>query len=140
MKNILPNTNYSYPSVNYSPFLNTKFYEVYKDVEIVQKAYKEGIISLKILEYLYLPNNPLNIKAAIINSLDQGVDFEGCRGINHILFKYYLALIYKVPIEKLNVNSLSADELFCLGYLTFIDTYNRPEKVIPLLESPIYGN
>jgi hypothetical protein len=140
MKNILPNTNYSYPSVNYSPSLNTKFYEVYKDVEIVQKAYKEGIISLKILEYLYLPNNPLNIKAAIINSFNQGVNYKSCKGINHILFKYYLALIYKVPIEKLNVNSLSADELFCLGYLTFIDTYNRPEKVIPLLESPIYGN
>jgi len=70
MKNILPNTNYSYPSVNYSPSLNSKFYNVYKDIKIVQKAYKEGIISLEILEYLSSQNNPIHIKSAIINSFN----------------------------------------------------------------------
>jgi hypothetical protein len=67
---VYPDANYPYPSVNYSPFLNTKFYEVYKDIKIVQKAYKEGIISLEILEYLYSQNNPIHIKSAIINSFN----------------------------------------------------------------------
>jgi hypothetical protein len=57
MKNILPNTNYSYPSVNYSPSLNTKFYNVYKNIKIIQKAYKKEIIRLK-------------IKLSIINSFN----------------------------------------------------------------------
>jgi len=60
MKNILPNTNFSYLSVNYSPSLNTKFYNVYKNIykiKIIQKAYKKEIIRLK-------------IKLSIINSFN----------------------------------------------------------------------
>ncbi len=48
MKNILPNTNCSYLSVNYSPSLNTKFYNVYKNIKIIQKAYKKEIIRKKL--------------------------------------------------------------------------------------------
>ncbi len=44
MKNILSNTNYSYPSVNYFPSLNTKFYSVYNNIKIIQKAYKKEIM------------------------------------------------------------------------------------------------
>jgi len=57
MKNIFPNTNCSYTSVNYSPSLNTKFYNVYKNIKIIQKAYKKEIIRLK-------------IKLSIINSFN----------------------------------------------------------------------
>jgi hypothetical protein len=130
MKNILPNTNYSYPSVNYSPSLNTKFYNVYKDIKIVQKAYKKGILDLEIAEYLSSQNNPIDAKAAVINAL--GWDLNG--KYNSTLYKYYLALTYGKTLEKLSLNSLTVDELFCLGYLTIMDNYFHPEKAIPLLE------
>jgi hypothetical protein len=130
MKNILPNTNCSYPSVNYSPSLNTKFYNVYKNIKIIQKAYKKGILDLEISEYLSSQNNPIDAKAAVINAL--GWDLNG--KYNSTLYKYYLALTHGKTLEKLSLNSLTVDELFCLGYLTIMEDYFHPEKAIPLLK------
>jgi hypothetical protein len=100
------------------------------DLEIVQKAYKKGILDLEIAEYLSSQNNPIDVKAAVINAL--GWDFNG--KYNSTLYKYYLALTHGKTLEKLSLNSLTVDELFCLGYLTIMDDYFHPEKAIPLLE------
>ncbi|HHT9109297.1 MAG TPA: hypothetical protein ACFYD9_11675, partial [Candidatus Wunengus sp. YC64] len=75
------------------------------------------------------PENPIDVKAAVINGLSWR--FEGKN--NAELYAYYLALLYHLSITELDTAFLSADEIFCLGYLTVMDDYFHPEYAIQLL-------
>lgn len=113
-----------------SPITSTKFYEAYLDVKMVQRAQLEGVMGFEIAEFLTSPENPIDVKAAVINALSWR--FEGKN--NAELYMYYLGLLYHVSILELDTNFLSADETFCLGYLMVMDNYFHPENAIPLLE------
>lgn len=113
-----------------SPITSTKFYEAYMDVTMVKRAHLEGVIGIEIAEFLSSPENPIDTKAAVINALSW--KFEGKD--NAEFYMYYLALLYHIPITELDTNFLSADEIFCLGYLMVMDNYFYPEGAIPLLE------
>lgn len=113
-----------------SPITSTKFYEAYLDVKMVQRAHLEGVMGLEIAEFLSSPENPIDVKAAVINALSWR--FEGKN--NAELYMYYLGLLYHVSILELDTDFLSADETFCLGYLMVMDNYFHPEHAIPLLE------
>lgn len=121
-----------FPATTYadSPITSTKFYEVYLDVKMVQRAHLEGVMGLEIAEFLTSSENPIDVKAAVINALSW--KFEGKN--NAELYLYYLGLLYHMPITELDTDFLSADEIFCLGYLTAMDNYFHPENAIPLLE------
>lgn len=43
-------------------------------------------------------------------------------------------LLYNKSVKDLNLDILSRDEIFCLGYLLIMDDYFHPEKAIPLLQ------
>ena len=113
-----------------SPITSTDFYEAYMDVKMVERAHLEGVIGLAIAEFLTSPENPIDVKASVINALSWR--FEGKN--NAELYAYYLALLYHVSITELDTAFLSADEIFCLGYLTVMDDYFHPEYAIQLLE------
>ncbi|TLD41130.1 MAG: hypothetical protein JETT_2595 [Candidatus Jettenia ecosi] len=113
-----------------SPITSTSFYEPYLDIKIVQRAHLEGVMGIEIAEFLSSPENPIDVKAAVINALSW--KFEGKN--NAEFYMYYLALLYHVPFTELDTDFLSADEIFCLGYLMVIDNYFHPEIAIPLLE------
>ena len=112
-----------------SPITATDFYEAYIDVKMVERAHLEGVMGLEIAEFLTSPENPIDVKAAVINGLSWR--FEGKN--NAELYAYYLALLYHLSITELDTAFLSADEIFCLGYLTAMDDYFHPEKALPLL-------
>ena len=113
-----------------SPITATDFYKAYMDVKMVKRAHLEGVMGLEIAEFLSSPENPIDVKAAVINAISW--KFEGKS--NAELYAYYLALLYHLPVSELNTDFLGADETFCLGYLTAIDDYFHPEFAIPLLE------
>jgi hypothetical protein len=113
-----------------SPITATKFYEAYLDVKIVERAHMEGVMGLEIAEFLTSPENSIDVKAAVINALSWKFDGKN----NAELYAYYLALLYHVSVTELDTEFLSADEIFCLGYLTAMDDYFHPEKALLLLE------
>lgn len=119
-------------SVSYadSPITATDFYEAYRDVKMVQRAHLEGVMGVEIAEFLSSPENPIDVKAAVINALSWR--FEGKN--NAELYTYYLGLLYHLSITELDTDFLSADEIFCLGYLIAMDNYFHPENAISLLE------
>lgn len=113
-----------------SPVTSTPFYEAYLDVKMVQRAHLEGVMGIEIAEFLTSPENPVDAKAAVINALSW--KFEGKN--NAELYLYYLGLLYHMPVTEIDTDFLSADEIFCLGYLLAMDNYFHPEIAIPLLE------
>lgn len=129
---ILLNVLFLFPKTSHadSPITATKFYEAYMDVKMVERAHLEGVMGLEIAEFLTSPENPIDIKAAVINALSWKFDGKN----NAELYAYYLALLYHVSITELDTEFLSADEVFCMGYLTAMDDYFHPEKALPILE------
>lgn len=113
-----------------SPITATKFYEAYMDVKMVERAHLEGVMGLEIAEFLTSPENPIDVKAAVINALSWKFDGKN----NAELYAYYLALLYHVSITELDTEFLSTDEVFCIGYLTAMDDYFHPEKALPILD------
>lgn len=97
---------------------------------MVQRAHLEGVMGVEIAEYLSSPENPVDHKAAVINALSWR--FEGKS--NAELYTYYLGLLYHMSITELDTDFLSADEIFCLGYLIAMDDCFHPENAIVLLE------
>ena len=120
-----------FPTISHadSPITATGLYKAYLDVKMVERDHLEGVMGLEIAEFLTSPENPIDVKAAVINALSWR--FEGKN--NAELYAYYLALLYHVSITKLDTEFLSADEVFCMGYLTAMDDYFHPEKALPLL-------
>src|SRR3989338_1280898 len=113
-----------------SPITATGFYEAYMDVKMVKRAHLEGVMGLEIAEFLTSPENPIDVKAAVINALSWRFD-----GKNNVeLYACYLALLYHVSLIEIDTAFLSADEIFCMGYLMVMDDYFHPEKALPLLE------
>lgn len=113
-----------------SPITATDFYEAYRDVKMVQRAHLEGVMGVEIAEFLSSPENPIDVKAAVINAISWR--FEGKN--NAELYTYYLGLLYHMSITEMDTDFFSADEIFCLGYLIAMDNYFQPENAIPLLE------
>jgi hypothetical protein len=115
-----------------SPVTSTPFHQAYLDIGIVKEAKASGVLTEKIFSYLSSPENPIDVKAAIINAL--GWKLEGksnCRTLYELL-----AQKREVSLQTLidHTELLGSDELFCLGYLQLMDDYFHPEKAIPLLE------
>ena len=129
---LLLNVLFSFPTTSHadSPITATKFYEAYLDVKMVEMAHLEGVMGLEIAEFLTSPEKPIDVKAAVINALSWRFDGKN----NAELYAYYLALLYHVSVTELDTEFLSADERFCIGYLTAMDDYFHPEKALPLLE------
>src|SRR3990172_3099010 len=113
-----------------SPITATGFFEAYMDVKMVERAHLERVMGLEIAEFLTSPENPIDVKAAVINALSWKFDGKN----NAELYAYYLALLYHVSVTELDTEFLSADEIFCIGYLTAMDDYFHPEKALPILE------
>ena len=79
-----------------SPITATGFYEAYLDVKMVERAHLEGVMGLEIAEFLTSPENPIDVKAAVINALSWRFD-----GKNN-------AELYKVMKESFTVSIILA--------------------------------
>lgn len=109
-----------------SPLTSTNFNTAYQDINIVKAASESGIVNDKIASFLANPKNPIDIKAAVINALSWDID-----GKNNA--QTYSTLIYNKKIEALDKNSLSGDQLFCIGYLLAMDDYFHVEDALEFM-------
>ncbi len=100
-----------------SPLTSTNFSRAYYHVDIVNEASGRNTITSHMAAYLADENNPIDVKAAIINALSWNIN-----GKNNA--ELYCEFIYGKPLEQLDVAALSGDQLFCIGYLLALDDYN----------------
>jgi hypothetical protein len=111
-----------------SPITSTDFYKSYLDNTMVMKAHNSGVMNDTIAEYLLNDTIAIDIKAAVINALSWSIDGKD----NAPLFVQYI--IKKNNLGKaFDMNTLSADAIFCLGYLTIMDDYFQTDKAISIL-------
>jgi hypothetical protein len=111
-----------------SPITSTDFYSAYAEYAIVNKAHEAGVMNESIAAYLLSDTVAIDVKAAIINGLSWSI--EGKQ--NATLLMPYIQKKYKTSGEP-DMKTLSADDLFCLGYLTIMDNYFQTEKPLKLL-------
>jgi hypothetical protein len=103
-----------------SPITSTYFADVYSDLPMVKKAIdSDGILTKEMSGFLSSDKNPIDAKAAVINGL--GWDFNGKQNAEYY-FKYLLQR-YPAGIDSNTLEPLSADEIFCFGYLRAMDDY-----------------
>jgi hypothetical protein len=117
-----------------SPITSTDFFNAYLDIDIVRKAHERGVMDLEIAQYLSSPENPIDVKAAVVNALTW--DFNGKS--NAVLYSYYLALKYGTTVEKLRLTQMQPDEMLCYGYLLVLDDYFNPKESVAPLEIASY--
>ena len=111
-----------------SPITSTIFYTSYSNFPVVEKAHLSGVINDTIAEYLLNDSNAIDVKAAIINALswsDKGKNNASLL-MKHIIKKYNFG-------KAFDMNLLSAEDIFCLGYLTMMDNYSQTEKPVKIL-------
>lgn len=119
-----------------SPLTSTYFAASYYDYPIVSQAEITRGISAEIAAYLLDENNPIDVKAAIINGI--GWNYDGTS--NSETFKEYLAKSKGITTAQINLDDLSAHELFCLGYLMGMDNYFIVDDAINVLEKAATKN
>jgi hypothetical protein len=110
-----------------SPITSTPIDSAYNDIEMVKYAKKQGKMDEKISEYLHSSETNIDLKAAVINAI--GWDFDGTENA-----KEYSLIVFSKSLNKLNLDDLNSDDLFCLGYLQVLDDYFHPEKAIRFIE------
>lgn len=119
-----------------SPLTNIVFYKVYNDFGVVSYAEQKGYLDEKIAESLLSPKLATDVKAAIINALS----FEILGKDNSVRFIRFLKEKYKLENIEYHLDTLTADELFCLGYLTVMDDYFVPEAAFPYFDKALQKN
>lgn len=113
-----------------SPLTSTPFHQIFTEDKMVMKAAEEGVMSLEFGDFLTSPKVGIARKAALINAL--GWDVDGKH--NSEMFLYYLALKHREQLDTLELEELSAHEIFCVGYLTALDNYFEPADGLALLQ------
>ncbi len=113
-----------------SPLTSTSFSDAYMDNDLVKQADELRVINLEMAEYLADENNPIDVKAAIINALSW--EDPGKKNTEK-----YCEYIYKDSLDNIDVSSLSGDQEFCIGYLIAMDDYTdiKPEALKYLTEA-----
>lgn len=110
-----------------SPLTSTPFSNAYSDIQMVSAAKTAGQMNPQIAAYLHGSSVSIDKKAAVINAL--GWDHVGTS--NSIS---YCNFVYGKTVGEDEINSLSASELFVIGYLNAMDAYMNPDGALPFLK------
>lgn len=110
-----------------SPLTSTPFSKAYYDIELVEQARDQGIMSEDLAAYLADDNNPIDVRAAIINALSW--DTEGKTNAES-----YVQIIYGKALADIDITTLSADQQFCIGYLMALDNYFETSQAMEYLQ------
>ena len=107
-----------------SPVTSTPFSKAYYNNPIVKEASERNTITEDMAVYLADENNPIDVKAAIINALSWKVE-----GKNNT--ERYCQFIYGKSHKELNAEVLSGDQQFCIGYLLALDDihFETPQSI-----------
>lgn len=113
-----------------SPVTSTPFSNAYLDIEMVKKARTTGELDKEIAEYLSLADQPLEVKAAVINSIYNHSNVWQIRNNAEIYTEY----VYQSSLAEIDLELLSPKELLVIGYLALLDDYFQPESALLFLE------
>ncbi|MFX3632059.1 MAG: stalk domain-containing protein [Candidatus Pristimantibacillus sp.] len=113
-----------YPKVTHadSPLTSTSIYQAYLDVEIVAEAHSDGLTD-NVAAFLASDRNSLDERAAVINAIYSSVQWEDRNFADD-----YAQLIYRKPADSLDIEALSGDAIFVLGYFKALDHYLTPDS------------
>lgn len=109
-----------------SPITSTDFSLAYQDVPIVKQASKSKEVNKDIAAYLLNSKNPIDKKAAVINAISWD---KSSKRVDT-----YCKLAYKKSLSAININTLSGDQLFCIGYLYAMDNYFNTKDALKYLK------
>lgn len=112
-----------------SPLTSTPFHEAYAAEKMVAYALEHPVIDKKIAKFLMKSNQPLALKAAVINAM--GWDTEGKN--NAELLLTYLVKKRKIESDDKDFSKLTAHDLFCMGYCMALDNYFEVEAAAEVL-------
>lgn len=119
-----------------SPLTSTYFAPSYYEYPLVQTAEIGHVLTSEIAAFLLDAKVPIDAKAAIINALGWNYDGQS----NSETFKGFLAASKGITAAQINLDNLSGDELFCLGYLKALDDYFVVDDAINMLEKAAVKN
>ncbi len=106
------------------------FYKSYLENENVVQA-ENGNLDGRIANHLIDDDVTIDVKAAIIDALAS----SGTWNVNNVeTFKMFLGRKTKMSFKDLDYDKLSADDLFILGYLMFVDESASNDEALNLLE------
>lgn len=115
-----------------SPLIRTSFFTAYYLNEKVQYAEEIGFLDGAIGSFLTDQSVSVDLKAAVINALpwkDKGNN-------NIVTFRMFIGRKYGKSFDSLNNSELTADELFCLGYMTMLNNLKElPDALILLMKA-----
>jgi hypothetical protein len=104
-----------------SPLTSTYFSKAYYDIDIVEKASRRNNITAEMAQYLADENNPIDVKAALINALSWDVD-----GKNNA--ERYCQFTYGKSLKDIDAATLPGYQQFCIGYLLAMDDIHFETK------------
>ncbi len=113
-----------------SPLTSTYFASNYTEYAVIEKTMTDRTFNADVAAFLLDKKNPIDAKAALINAL--GWNYDGTANAEQ--FKTYLAAKYGTTTSSLQLTSMNADELMCLGYLMAMDNYFIVDDAINILE------
>jgi len=113
-----------------SPLTSTYFAASYYEFGIVAEAETAHTLTANVMDYLLDPDNPVDVKAAVINAV--GWTYESTS--NGAIFWDKLAEKKGKTTTSLTLNDLSGHELMCYGYLLAMSDYFDVSRAIPALE------
>lgn len=113
-----------------NPVTLTSFYNTFNYLDEVRFVLDNGTVDGRMIAFLVDQNNPIDEKAGIINALAKNNKFKS----NALTFRQYVSRKYGENWQDLNLDKLSADELFCLGYLTIMDEDGSATNGLPILD------
>lgn len=107
-----------------SPLTSTHFSKAYYDIDIVGKASKRNFLTEEMAQFLADENNPIDVKAAVINALSWRIEKKNNT-------ERYCMFIYGKSLKDIDVTLLSGQQQFCLGYMLALDdiTINNMQAV-----------
>ena len=116
-----------------NPLANLQFYSTFNYLEEVAWVENNGVLDGRIAPFLMEESTPIDQKAAVINAFTINNKIKN----NAMTFKQFMARKYGQDFRTLNLSDLSAQELFCLGYLTLMDEGGNTDKALPILEMAV---
>lgn len=113
-----------------SPLTSTPISNAYEEIDIVIKAKETGTMNPEFASFLHNESNAIDKKAALINAL--GWDVNGKKNAD-----LYCEFIFGKQIKDADINSVSAQDKFVIGYLKALDDYYYPYKAVPFLRESL---
>ncbi len=113
-----------------SPLTSTYFAANYPEYPIIEKAVFDRAFNDDVAAFLLDSKKPIDAKAALINAI--GWNYDGTH--NADIFKGHLAKKHGTTTAGLQLSSLNADELLCLGYMMAMDNYFVVDDAMNILQ------